>query len=39
MRVINTGRVSDGDRFVTPVAHIFGGLEAIEPPNRPVRDS
>ena len=35
--VINTaGRVSDGDRFVTLVAHIVGGLETIEPENRPV---
>ena len=35
--VINTaGLVSDGDRFVTLVAHIVGGLETIEPANRPV---
>ncbi len=34
--VINTaGRVSDGDRFVELVAHIVGGLEAIESANRP----
>jgi uncharacterized protein len=35
--VINTaGRVSDGDRFVTLVAHIVGALETIEPANRPL---
>jgi putative NADH-flavin reductase len=35
--VINTaGRVSDGDRFVALVAHIVGGLETIEPTNRPL---
>ena len=35
--VINTaGSVSDGDRFVTLVAHIVNGLETIEPANRPV---
>ena len=35
--VINTaGLVSDGERFVTLVAHIVGGLETIEPANRPV---
>ena len=35
--VINTaGLVSDGDKFVTLVAHIVGGLETIEPANRPV---
>ena len=34
---INTaGSVSDGDRFVTLVAHIVNGLETIEPANRPV---
>ena len=38
--VINTaGRVSDGDRFVALVAHIVGGLETIEPANRPWRGS
>ena len=35
--VINTaGRVSDGDRFVALVANIVGGLETIDPANRPV---
>jgi uncharacterized protein len=35
--VINTaGLLSDGDRFVTLVAHIVSGLETIEPANRPV---
>jgi putative NADH-flavin reductase len=35
--VINTaGRVSDGERFVALVAHIVGGLETIEPANRPL---
>ena len=35
--VINTaGQVSDGDRFVALVAHIVGGLETIEPANRPL---
>jgi len=35
--VINTaGLVSDGDRFVSLVAHIGGGIETIEPANRPV---
>ena len=35
--VINTaGRVGDGDRFVTLVAHIVGGLETIESANRPL---
>src|ERR1700680_2079640 len=33
--VINTaGLLSDGDRFVTLVAHIVSGLETIEPANR-----
>jgi uncharacterized protein YbjT (DUF2867 family) len=30
------GSVSDGDRFVTLVAHIVNGLEIIDPANRPV---
>jgi uncharacterized protein len=35
--VINTaGLVSDGDRFVSLVAHIVDGLETIAPANRPV---
>src|SRR5258708_38858972 len=35
--VINTaGLASDGDRFVSLVAHIVNGLETIEPTNRPV---
>ena len=35
--VINTaGRVNDGDKFVMLVSHIVGGLETIEPANRPV---
>jgi uncharacterized protein len=35
--VINTaGLVSDGDRFITLIAHIVGGLESVEPSNRPV---
>lgn len=35
--VINAaGQVSEGDRFVSLVAHIVGGLEIIEPEDRPV---
>lgn len=35
--VINTaGQVRDGDRFVTLVAHVVAGLEAIKPADRPV---
>src|ERR1700730_485819 len=30
------GLTSDGDRFVSLVAHIVSGLETMEPPNRPV---
>ncbi|MDB5514171.1 MAG: NADH-flavin reductase-like protein [Tardiphaga sp.] len=32
----SAGSVSDGDRFVTLVAHIVNGLEIIDPANRPV---
>jgi putative NADH-flavin reductase len=35
--IINTaGRVSDGDRFVTLIAHIVGAIETIEAANRPL---
>jgi putative NADH-flavin reductase len=35
--IINTaGQVSDGERFVALIGHIVGGLETIQPQNRPV---